>query len=894
MPLVLARLARATLLIALCAGATARQSPAAPGGDVFRATLSNGLRVIIIPNAIAPVVSTDMTYLVGSRDDPAAFPGMAHAQEHMLFRGTKNLSTSQLGTLATALGGDFNASTSDTVTQFQFSVPSADLDAILRIESDRMRDVLDAQSEWENERGAIEQEVLRDETSPGNDFFDDARQLAFAGSSYAHDGVGTRAAFDRLTGAEIKTFYERWYAPNNAVFVIAGNVDPAETLERVKSLFEGIPRRAVPAHAVAHLRPIPRTVQRRLTTLVYPLAIVGFRMPGIESPDFLASYVLQEVLDSERGALHELANSGQALDGEWVSLPYVPEGQLGFATAALAPGADPAAMERRLEDIIAGTAAHGVPRELFESTKRRLIAAQELGRNSTEALASDWATTIAVDGEPSIVREQQLIAQVTLDQVDAVARRYLDPRHAIAASLTPSPNANQNRPPEPPQQGPEKPLNVQPSATRLPDWAEELVEHVTVAPSSLSPTQTKLPNGITLIVQPESISDSVFVYGRVRTQPALQEPEGKEGVSQILAAIYDFGTQGKDLAAFQRALDEVDSSTAAGSDFALQTTAPSFDRALALLAENELRPRFDDATFALARRRALEELATTLNGTHYIATHGAAAKLLPSGDPELREPSLDDMAHLTLDDARDYYAATMRPDLTTIVVIGNITPDAARNAIVRDFGGWQATGSTPDLDLPPVPLNGPATVTVTIPSLGQDSVMLQELVPVTRSSPQFYPLKLGDAILGGGSLGPEQSRLFRDLRQNSGLVYNVSTELSLGTTRSTFVVNYGCLPSNEGRITSLIDSEIQKLQTEPADPFELSLAKASIVRGTLIANASVTSIGNALLGDASDGYPLDQQQRDAQRFLATDAGAVRDAFASAVRPQSFVHVIEGP
>jgi zinc protease len=884
------------LLPALLLVSTLRPSQAlTPGGnDVFRATLDNGLRVVIVRNTIAPVASTDMTYVVGSRDDPPDFPGMAHAQEHMLFRGTKNLSTAQLGTVATALGGDFNASTSDTVTQFEFTVPAADLEAVLKIESDRMRDVLDAQSEWENERGAIEQEVLRDETAPGGDFFREARSLAFAGSVYAHDGVGTRAAFDRLTGPELKAFYERWYAPNNAVLVIAGDVDPVSTLARVKGLFGSIPRRNVPPHASVRLQEPNRTLLQRPTTLVYPLAIVGYRLPGIDSPDFLASYVLQETLDSERGQLRGLVDSGEALDGEWVSLPYTPAGQLGFASAALAPNEDPAAMERRLESILAEYVQQGVPRELFESTKRRLIAAQEFGRNSTESLASDWATTIAVDGEPSIVREQHLIAAVTLAEVNAVARRYLDPRHAIAAALTPSADANQSEAPAPPKKGPEKPLEIQAPATQLPAWAEALVEHVTVAPSALSPTQLKLSNGIDLIVQPETISDSVFVLGRVHTEPVLQQPPGKEGVSNVLAALFGLGTAARDRNAYQRALDDLDSDASAGTEFALQTTAPAFERAVSLLAENELRPRFDEPTFELARRQALEELATTLNSTHSSATRQAATKLLPPGDPELREPSLDGIAHLNIDDVRAYYAATIRPDTTTIVVVGNVTPDAARAAIERVFGTWQAAGPPPVLELPAVPPNAPATVNVEVPSLGQDNVMLQEIVPVTRTSPQFYPFLLGNAILGGGAVGPQQSRLFRDLRQNAGLVYTVDSQFHNGTSRSIFEVEYACLPANEARISALVTAEIEKMQTAPPDPFELALVKASIVRGALLGDAAVTSIGSALLDDAVDGLPLDQQQIDARRFLATDATAVRDAFAAAIRPQDFVHVIEGP
>jgi zinc protease len=219
-------------------------SAAAPDPNgALTATLANGLRVVIVRNALAPVVSTDVTYLVGSRDDPPDVPGMAHAQEHMMFRGTKNLSTPQLGTIATALGGAFNASTSDTLTQFQFTVPAADFDAVLRIESDRMRDVLDSESQWQTERGAIEQEVLHDESSPGGDFFSDAQALAFKGSPYEHQGVGTVAAFNRLTGARLHEFYEKWYAPNNAVFTVAGNLDPEATLAEIRAYFESIPRR---------------------------------------------------------------------------------------------------------------------------------------------------------------------------------------------------------------------------------------------------------------------------------------------------------------------------------------------------------------------------------------------------------------------------------------------------------------------------------------------------------------------------------------------------------------------------------------------------------------------------------------------------------------------------
>ncbi len=895
----ISRSARALALVLLLACGTTftaqAQAPApdASAGGVLKATLRNGLRVVIVRNALAPAVSTDLTYLVGSRDDPAGVPGMAHAQEHMMFRGTKNLSTSELGTIATALGGNFNASTTDTLTQYQFTVPADDLDAVLRIESDRMRDVLDAQSQWENERGAIEQEVLRDESAPGNDFFRDVELLAYKGTPYGHEGVGTKAAFDKLTGPQIKAFHDRWYAPGNAVLVVAGDLDPARALAQIRTRFEAIPARPVPAHAAAHLEPLPRTVLRRPTRLVYPLAVVGFRFPGVNSPDFLPSFVLQGILDAQRGPVRALANDGEALDAQWISLPYVPEAQIGLASAALSPSGDPQRTAQRLEGILSGYAQHGVPRELFESTRRQLITGQEESRNSITALASDWATTIALDREPSIAREQELIAQVSLADVNRVAKRYLDPQHAIIGALTPSAGASQTEPAAPVQQGAEKPLDAQPAVGGLPDWGNQLVRHVDVPPARALPVPQKLANGITLIVQPETISDSVLLYGSVKTNPALAEPPGKTGVSAVLAALFEDGTRGRDRLAFQRAQDDADSQVSAGTGFGLQTTSRAFERGVALLAENELQPRFEPAAFERARRRAVEGLQTALNSSGTLVERRTAGLLLPPGDPELREPTVAELQALTLADVEAYYAKTLRPDLTTIVVVGDVTPAAARAAVEREFGAWKAVGEPPATELPALPLNRPGEVKVPLP-IGQDSVQFEQIVPLARSAPDLYPLMLGNAILGGGSIGPDQSRLFRDLRQNAGLVYTVASQLAPRRRRYQLSIEFACLPQNEPRIASLIDAEIARLKDEPVGDFELALAKASIVRQTVVAQSSSAAIGGALLENASNGYPLDQAEVDARQFMATDARAVQRSFAAYVKPENFVRVIEGP
>ncbi|GAC1567251.1 MAG: pitrilysin family protein [Vulcanimicrobiaceae bacterium] len=871
----------------------AHAAPLAVTSDVLKATLANGLRVVIVRNALAPVVSTDLTYLVGSRDDPADVPGMAHAQEHMMFRGTKNLSTGALGTIATALGGTFNAETSDTLTQYEFTVPATHLDAVLRIESDRMRDVIDAQSQWENERGAIDQEVARDESSPGGDFFRDAQAFAFAGTPYARQGVGTRAAFARLTGPQIHAFHDRWYAPNNAVLVIAGDVDSARALASVRSFFETIPKRAIPQHPHARFEPLARKTIVRPTTLTYPLAAVAYRLPGIESPDFLASFILQQALGATRGPFRSLVDRGEALDAQWVAMPYFPEGQLGMATAALGPGGDPLAKSRELEAILHDIARDGISRELFETTKRQAIAGQELSRNSISALASDWATTIALDNEPSIAREQELLAGVTLADVDRVARTYLVADRAIVGALTPTPTASNSAPASPPQKGPERPLPAQAAVTSLPPWAADLVSHVEVA-AAAQPEHTKLPNGLTVIVRPATISDSVVAYGAIRSNAALQEPAGKEGVASVLDGMFPYGTRARDRSAFLRAQDDIDTQIGGGANFGLQTTSKSFARAVDLLAENERTPRFDRATFELARRRALEELKTALGGTASYAERQAARKLLPAGDPTLREATPASLEALTLDDVRAYYERTFRPDLATIVVAGNITPDVARGEIARAFGSWRATGEAPHLDLAPVPVNAPGDVRVAAPQLGQDSVTLEEMLALDRGSPAYPALQLGNAVLGGGALGAEQSRLFRDIRQNAGLVYTIGSQLGAERTRARFSIDFASAPSERERIEALVRAEIERMRKEPVGAFELSLAKAAIVRRASLAGASISGIAQSLLHASLDGAPLDRDRSEARAIVATSAAQVRDAFAAQIRSNDFVRVVIGP
>src|SRR5205823_8082605 len=163
--------------------AGAAESAAADSG-VLRATLANGLRVVIVRNTLAPVVATAVNYLAGSDETPAGFPGTAHAQEHMMFRGSPGLSADQLANIGSAMGGSFNANTREALTQYLYTVPAEDLDVALHIEAARMAGVIDSEKEWDTERGAIEQEVAQDLSNPAYVLYVKLRAALYQGTPY--------------------------------------------------------------------------------------------------------------------------------------------------------------------------------------------------------------------------------------------------------------------------------------------------------------------------------------------------------------------------------------------------------------------------------------------------------------------------------------------------------------------------------------------------------------------------------------------------------------------------------------------------------------------------------------------------------------------------------------
>ncbi len=877
------------LLTVILMAASAQTDKGGPDTNVVRATLDNGLRVVIVRDPLAPVVTIEENYIAGGDETPAGFPGTAHAQEHMAFRGCAGLSADQIAAIYAQLGGNQNADTQQNITQYFVTVPAQDLEVALRVDSACMQNVQDSDDQWSQERGAIEQEVSRDLSNPTYKLIARLNEDLFAGTPYAHDALGTKPSFDATTGAMLRKFYQDWYAPNNAILVIAGDVDPTAALAKVKQLYGPIKRRAVPAHPAVNLQPVKAESFTLDSNLPYEMVFISVRMPGTDSPDYPAARILADVVSSQRADLYGLVPQGKALGTDFGVAETYPEASVGFALAAIPAGADPAPITAEMKTILAGYASKGVPAALVEASRKGEIAGAEFQRNSITDLASVWSQALAGEGRQSPSDIVDAMKKVTVADVNRVAKTYLSLDHAIIATLKPSASG------EPVAGkgfgGAEETTAAPTKPVVLPDWAAASVKSLKVPQAVTHPTDLRLSNGLRLIVQTEKISPTVTVIGAVKNQPDLETPPGKEGADSVLNELFSYGTATRDRLAFQEALDDIAASEAGGANFNLKVLKQYFEKGVELLADNEIHPALPADAFQVVRQQAAQLTAGTLASPGYRTHRALETALLPKGDPSLREATPKSISGLSPDDVKGYYATVFRPDMVTITVIGDITPEEAKPVFEKWFGVWKATGPKPAVTLPAVPVNAPSAVNVPDPSAVQDSVELAEEIGINRFHPDYYALQLGDHVLGGGFYA---TRLYRDLRQKAGYVYNVDNALSATETRATYSVTYGCDPDNVSKARVLVDQELAAMRSTNVSPAELEQAKALLLRQITLSESSEDAVAGGFVARALTGLPLDEPTRAAQRYYALTADEVRAAFEKWIRSDAFVQVVRGP
>ena len=301
--------------------------------------------------------------------------------------------------------------------------------------------------------------------------------------------------------------------------------------------------------------------------------------------------------------------------------------------------------------------------------------------------------------------------------------------------------------------------------------------HAVRAPAStIDPTQFTLPNGLHVVVQPEHASSAVVVKAVVLHNAGFEEPPHQAGVGDVVEALLPFGTATDSRLAYQAKLDAI----AANGPyrflvFSRATLGKKFDRGMQLLAEDELHPAFAQRDFDIVKSQRYGAVAGDATTPDHLAAVAGADRLYPEGDPARHFARADDVKNVTLADAKAYYAATFRPDVTTIAIVGDVTPAQARASVERWFGGWQRRGPKPNVVPAAVPNNQPSAVTIPATGRSQDTVLLRETLPLADADPDIAPLLVANTVLSGDF----SSILLRDMRVTTGYVYFVGSNVAV-------------------------------------------------------------------------------------------------------------------
>ncbi len=359
----------------------------------------------------------------------------------------------------------------------------------------------------------------------------------------------------------------------------------------VRELFGDIPAKKLPARPKITLQPMhARSFTVDTDQLQRHALMLALRVPGARSADLPALEVLSDVLSSRRFELYGLVPQGKAIDAGF-SLDPLPQAGLAYAVAEFTAGSDPKALERDVRAILSKVAREGVPAELVEAAKLQERRQASFQKNSIQGLASVWSDAVALYGLRSPDEDLERIERVTVADVNRVARQYLQLDQAVSAVMLPQGSGR----PVPSRGGFGGQENIalgQGAPTTLPDWAQKAEQTLTAPALKAHPIVTVLPNGLTLITQPEDVSDTVSVYGHVRSRPEMQAPADQQGVDALLEQLLSHSAPKRlDRVAFQEALDAIGADEQAGTDFGVQVLSQGFDRgAVELLADNELHP----------------------------------------------------------------------------------------------------------------------------------------------------------------------------------------------------------------------------------------------------------------------------------------------------------------
>lgn len=441
----LAGLALATALFAGLSSSAEAEGPL-ENLVIQRHTLSNGLRVVLNPDPKVPTVAIAVYYDVGSRNEERGRSGFAHLFEHMMFQGSENVGKGEHFSLIMNRGGSMNGTTSVDRTNYFETLPSNELALGLWLEADRMRSLAVTEENFENQRQVVMEEYRQSyQNQPYSLSFLRINELAYGDYwPYAHSTIGDLQDLQNAPLSAVQEFFDRYYAPNNAVVSISGDFDPEEAMQLVRRYFGDIPSREVPPYEPGSLAP---QTSERVDAMQDPLAELpafhlAYHVPPMREADHYALEMLGLILgDGESSRLYqELVKERELVQSIFVGTDDRRGPDLFSVWAIVANGHTPEEVRPHIYRAIERVAREGVtPREL-EKAQNRVRSSFIFGLQSNLQRARQLAEFETYWGNAELIRgELDRYLAVTNDDIRRVAGQYFAPTNRTVLDVVPPP-----------------------------------------------------------------------------------------------------------------------------------------------------------------------------------------------------------------------------------------------------------------------------------------------------------------------------------------------------------------------------------------------------------------------------------------------------------------------
>lgn len=868
---------------------------------VSKICLDNGLTLLLKEVHTAPVVSVQVWYRVGSRNEMPGFNGITHQLEHLMFKGTTSRPV-QFGQLFSALGSASNAFTSYDMTAYYGTVGRDKLEPLLILEADRMQNVLLTADQLASEKRVVISELQGYENSPDYRLSRMVMQQAFPDSNYGLPVGGTKADVEQFTLGQVQDYYQRFYQPSNAVLVIVGDFAAAAVQEQVEAIFGDISSPHSPSEVAAPMPgvaaqavPAPPLILQEpgsaaLWEAVYPI-------PDAQHPDIPALEILDSILSAGRNsrfypaliesglATHAHASVAALMESGWYSISV---------TAAAGQLTE---IDQVVEDTLAQLRDQLITSEELERAKTQLKAGFILSNREVENQASQLAYNQIVTGDYCFSdRYLAGLETVTPEDVQRVAQTYLLPAQRTVGFFEPTQFD------ESPIMGgipakqtaedftPGEPVDPAQVAAYLPHFPP-----MEVSDTQALPERLVLENGLTVLLLPDASTPTVTLSGYLRA--------GNEwdcltlaGVASLTADNLMSGTTSKDDLALAKILEDRGASLdllslREGVDISGYALSPDLPALLAILGEVLQNATFPSQQLELSRQRMLTHLQLDLDDPGALARRTFQQQIYPDSHPFHGFPTESSLKTIRQEDILRFYQEHYTPANLVLMLLGDFDRGEVRSHLHQTLGQWQNPQPSRALTFPEVNLP-PAIQSIKVPLPGKTQVVTYMGYPgLERHDPLYYPAMLLNQILGGDTLS---SRLGTEIRDRQGLTYGIYSYFAAGLHAGPFAIQMQTAPEDTQTAIASTITLLQQVQDKGITKSELQTAQRSILNSYPVDLADPDLLAQRLLMNEVLGLPIEEIRQLPQRITDVTMTEVEKAIQAYIHPDRLAIVSAGP